>query len=182
LLESLGHHVETVEQPTMGPELLPAMQTMFFGAYAAREIDSLPPLDTLTVWSRMMVEAGRTVTAADYLRAQKAIQVGCRKVVAVFDDLDLLVTPTVAAPPPLVGQFADIDLSRVAELWALTPFTGLWNTTGQPAVSIPWKLDGEGLPVGVHLVARPLDEAMLFRVSAQIEAAHPWGHWRPPVS
>jgi amidase len=94
----------------------------------------------------------------------------------------VLVTPTVAAPPPPVGKYAEPTMAQLAELWGLTPFTAMFNTTGQPAVNIPWCLDPGGLPVGVQIAGRPADEALLIRLSAQLEAAHPWAHWRPPVS
>ena len=61
----------------------------------------------------------------------------------------------------------------------LTPFTSMWNTTGQPASSVPAGFDELGLPVGVQLVGRPWDEATVIRVSAQLEAARPWAHLRP---
>ena len=63
-----------------------------------------------------------------------------------------------------------------------TPFTQVANITGLPAVSLPLSWSGEGLPIGVQLVGRPADEATLFRVSAQVESAHPWRDRRPPVS
>jgi amidase len=69
----------------------------------------------------------------------------------------------------------------LGELWGLTPFTAMFNTTGQPAVSIPWGFDEAHLPVGVQIAGRPADEALLIRLSAQLEQAHPWAHWRPPV-
>jgi amidase len=62
------------------------------------------------------------------------------------------------------------------------PFTAIFNATGQPAASVPWTLDGEGLPVSVQLVGRPSDEATLLSLSTQIEAARPWANRRPLVS
>jgi amidase len=62
------------------------------------------------------------------------------------------------------------------------PFTGIWNMTGQPAVSLPTYWSDDGLPIGVQLMGRPADEATLIRVSAQVEAARPWSDRRPPVS
>ena len=58
----------------------------------------------------------------------------------------------------------------------------MWNLTGQPAVSIPFGFDDDGLPVAAQLVGRPADEATLIHVSAQIETARPWSHHRPPIS
>jgi Asp-tRNA(Asn)/Glu-tRNA(Gln) amidotransferase A subunit family amidase len=62
------------------------------------------------------------------------------------------------------------------------PFTPPWNTTGQPAVSIPLYWDEHSLPVGIQIVGRPADEATLIRLSAQLEEAKPWADRRPPVS
>jgi amidase len=181
LLASLGHHVEEVELPETGDDLLPSMAMMFCASYAAREAE-LPPLDTISQWMVSMIEIGRTVPASAYVSAQTKILDTMRTVVGAFSQWDVLVTPTVAQQPPPVGQFADIDFSNMGQLHALTPFTGLWNTTGQPAVSIPWALDGDGLPLGVQIVGPPAGEALLLQLSSQVEAAHPWADWRPPIS
>jgi amidase len=157
------------------------MATMFCAAYAARE-SQLPPLDTISRWMVSMIEIGRTISAAAYLNAQTKMLDGMRAVADAFAPWDVLVTPTTAQQPPLVGEFADIDFSNMGQLHALTPFTGLWNTTGQPAVSIPWSLDPDGLPLGVQIVGPASGEALLFQLSAQVETAHPWAEWRPPVS
>jgi amidase len=94
----------------------------------------------------------------------------------------LFVSPPVAGPPPVVGSMKDAGIERVMEFWALTPFTALWNTTGQPAASVPVAVDGAGLPVGVQLVGRPADEATVVAVASLVEAERPWKDRRPPVS
>ena len=81
----------------------------------------------------------------------------------------------------MVGALKDFDFSKVQEVFMLTPFTSMWNTTGQPASSVPAGFDELGLPVGVQLVGRPWDEATVIRVSAQLEAARPWAHVRPSL-
>jgi amidase len=58
----------------------------------------------------------------------------------------------------------------------------MFNVTGQPAAVVPWGLDDDGIPLSVQLVGRPFDEATLLSLGAQIEAARPWAHWRPPIS
>jgi amidase len=181
LLSALGHHVEEVELPASSDDLLPSMAMMFCAAYAAREPE-LPPLDTISAWMVSMIEVGRTVTASAYVTAQTRMLEAMRTVVEQFAAWDVLVTPTTAQQPPPVGKFADIDFSNMGQLHALTPFTGLWNSTGQPAVSIPWSLDGDGLPLGVQIVGPPAGEALLVQVASQVEVAHPWADWRPPVS
>ncbi len=127
----------------------------------------------------MLLEMGKGVSAADYVRGMGDLQRRSRDVVAFFDDHDLLLTPTVGKPPPLVGTLKDFDFSKLQEVFMLTPFTSMWNTTGQPASSVPCGFDELGLPVGVQLVGRPWDEATVVRVSAQLEAARPWAHLRP---
>jgi len=61
-----------------------------------------------------------------------------------------------------------------------TPFTAAFNVTGQPAVSLPLHWTDDGLPIGVQLVGPPLGDALLFRISSQLEAARPWSDRRPP--
>jgi amidase len=113
-----------------------------------------------------------------------AVYAESRRVIEWFEDYDVLVTPTVAQPPPPVGLLGpDTDfMAEVPRLFALTPFTAMWNNTGQPAISLPVAMDGDGLPVGVQIVGRPAAEATLVRVGAQVEAARPWRDRRPPIS
>jgi amidase len=62
-----------------------------------------------------------------------------------------------------------------------TPWTAVFNITGQPAIAIPAGLGEDGLPLSVQLVGRPGDEALLYSLAAQIEAARPWADQRPPL-
>ena len=115
------------------------------------------------------------------LRAREAAS--SARVNAIFDDVDVLMTPVSAAGPFRVGQFH----GRGA-LWTLNavasrvPWLGAFNATGQPAASVPAGLDGDGLPMAVQLVGRPNDEATLLSLSAQIETARPWADRRPAMA
>ena len=73
----------------------------------------------------------------------------------------------------MIGALKDFDFSKVQEVFGLTPFTSMWNTTGQPASSVPAGFDELGLPVGVQLVGRPWDEVTVIRVerAARVGAA-----------
>ena len=99
---------------------------------------------------------------------------------------DAVLTPTLAALPAPVGGLRD-DADPAADFEAqkrFTPFTSPYNISGQPAVSLPlgWpEVDGAELPVGVQLVGRPGEEALLVSLAAQLEAAAPWAHRRPPL-
>ena len=116
--------------------------------------DPMPPFESLEPVNQALIEFGRTVDAIRLATANQRIQKAARELVAFFDDYDVLVTPTVAGPPPIIGSYRDPD-NPIAELLnaaALVPFTPPWNTTGQPAVSLPLHTDELGLPVGVQIV------------------------------
>jgi Asp-tRNA(Asn)/Glu-tRNA(Gln) amidotransferase A subunit family amidase len=90
---------------------------------------------------------------------------------------DVLLTPGLATLPVKLG-WIDMMLDDVDEYWrrvfAFSPFTVPFNLTGQPALVLPLGMSAEGLPVAVQCVARYGDEATLFRLAAQLEAARPW--------
>ena len=106
-----------------------------------------------------------------------------RRIVAFWDEYDVLVTPTLAQLPLPVGTIAGAEALEQFRLSALfTPFTPVVNVTGQPAVSVPLTWTDDGVPVGVHVIGRPADEATLLRLSAQLEQARPWRDRRPPLA
>jgi Asp-tRNA(Asn)/Glu-tRNA(Gln) amidotransferase A subunit family amidase len=126
---------------------------------------------------------GDATSAPDYQRAWQDIDRALRPLAAFFDErADVVLTPTVAMAPPLIGEFRN-DEQPIIELiraGSFTPFTSIWNVTGQPAASVPWSFDERALPVGIQLIGRAADEATLFRLSAQLEAARPWADRQPP--
>jgi amidase len=100
------------------------------------------------------------------------------------EDFDLLVTPTIAAPPPRIGELGpgrDDDVAATEKIFGLISFTPQFNVTGQPAVSLPLAWSSEGLPIGVQFVAATAREDLLIRVASQLERARPWSHRRPPI-
>ena len=85
------------------------------------------------------------------------------------DDYDLLLTPTIAEPPPELGSFdspADNPLAGLFRAAGLVPFTPPFNVTGQPGISLPLHWNGDGLPIGVQLVGAYGREDLLIRVAA----------------
>ncbi len=182
LLSSLGHEVIEADPPEWPQEVVED----FLVRWAVRTCgyDPMPPFESLEPVNKALIEFGRTVDAPDFVMRESRIMEASRVLVRFFDDYDVLVTPTVGGPPPIIGSYRDPN-EPIAELLnaaALVPFTPPWNATGQPAVSLPLHWDDQGLPVGVQIVGRPADEATLIRVSAQLEQASPWAERRPPVS
>jgi amidase len=179
LLSDMGH--EIVEDV---PPAFDMTAAMIISAAGLASRSDLPELDQLEAIDAMLVGMGRSAPASELSRVMDHLQLLSRRTVAFFDDYDLLLTPTVAAPPPVVGDFARTLQEaphEVARILDKIPFTPTWNQTGQPAVSIPLSQSDDGLPVGVQLVGRPADEATLIRVSAQLEQAKPWADRRPPA-
>ena len=182
LLERLGHDVVEASPPDWPQEVVEG----FFITWAVRTCgyEPMPPFESLEPVNQSLIEFGRSVSAPTFDMADRKIKRASRQLVAFFDDYDVLVTPTVAGPPPIIGSYRDPDdpIAEFLNAASLVPFTPPWNTTGQPAVSLPMHWDEQGLPVGVQIVGRPADEATLIRLSAQLEEAQPWAERRPPVS
>jgi amidase len=134
------------------------------------------------VWA--FTERGRQFTGPEYLTAVQDLQLASREVARFFVDHDAWLTPMLGEPPVPLGTFAyaggdPFDVRR--RMAAFTPFTYVANVTGQPAMSVPTSWNADGLPIGTQLVGRFGEEALLFRLASQIEAAQPWAIRRPPV-
>jgi aspartyl-tRNA(Asn)/glutamyl-tRNA(Gln) amidotransferase subunit A len=102
---------------------------------------------------------------------------------AFFEKYDLLLTPTIACPPFKVGLDNPTEIAgKPVRDYAWIPFTYPFNMTGQPASSVPCGFTRDGLPIGLQIVGRRLDDATVLRASAAFEAAHPWADRRPPAA
>jgi amidase len=102
------------------------------------------------------------------------LQAVARGLVAFFAEYDLLLTPALGERPVPIGEIHGCGEDPMADLKRsarFTPFTSLWNVTGQPAISIPLGFGDDGLPTAAQLVAKPLGEDTLLQVAAQMEAA-----------
>jgi amidase len=180
LLADLGHEIEDVEPP-ISRDLVPAFEKVWSVLALLMPVDPAEEhlLRPLTRWLR---ERGREVSGHDYAMSLALMQNAARKAIVASTPYDAILTPTLAAPPAGVGELRN-DEDPAADFEAqkrFTPFTAVYNVTGQPAISLPLHWTEGDLPIGVMLVGRPAGEAALLSLAAQIEAARPWTHRHPP--
>ncbi len=119
-------------------------------------------VDGMATSERLRV--GAEVTATRYIHARRELEHIRRFIVRVFDNVDLLITPTVRIPPfPITDLTADLDTARAKEL-AMLHNTRVLNLPGLPTISVPCGFTGSGLPIGMQISGRPGDEATVCRL------------------
>jgi amidase len=208
LLESLGHDVEVSHPAALD---LPDWAVHFISLWSAGVALGLDMWSTRTgeligaddveplTWA--LAELARALPTPALLRSLDWLMRTTRLVAewwqpadgrsargcggAPRNGFDVLLTPTLAEPPVLLGTFdspPDNPMAGFMRAASFTPFTPRFNVTGQPAISLPLAQTQEGLPIGVQLVAAYGREDVLFRVAAQLEEASPWTNRCPPIS
>ena len=191
LCSSLGHEVVEAYPKLNGEQMAPMFMTIWSAGCAwtieggARALGVQPSQDQFEPGTWALYQMGLKQTGAGYMTALTWIQGASREVARFMLDYDVWLTPTLGEPPLPLGSFdspAEHPMAGMARAVQFVPFTPLCNMTGQPAMSVPLYWNEEGLPVGTHFVGRFGDEATLFRLAAQLEAARPWAERRPPVS
>lgn len=210
LLADLGHDVVEDRPTFDGEQVAIDFLTMLVGevaadvAYWEKVIGRAARVGDLEPETAVLVRMGHAVPAVEFALASRRLRTLARQIAPWFGGYDAFLTPTLAQPPLAIGALkpkaAEAVVLRVAQrlpiggllhkvgaldemagrAWAFTPFTAVWNVTGQPACSVPLTWDG-GLPIGVQLVGRFGDEATLFRLASQLEVARPWMDRRPPT-
>jgi amidase len=191
LLAALGHEVVEAAPAFPPPDVLDIFINVF-GPAVALAIDSGvrragrdPSEDEIEPLSAALLARARATPSLGYLGAVAQLQALARGLVAFFADYDVLVTPALGERPLKIGECNGVGehpLRDLARSGRFTPFTSLFNVTGQPALSLPIGFGSDGLPTNVQIVGKPLNEELLLQLAAQIEAAHPWAHLRPPAA
>ncbi|WP_017592397.1 amidase [Nocardiopsis potens] len=181
LLTGLGHEVEEADCPFDA-----SMLQMFSVVWAAMAVAGpVPPEyeDRLRPLTRSLRAKARALSVEDYMRATAGLQLAIRKAMPAMLGYDVLLSPTLAALPAPVGHFdaGNDPEEEFARMTRFTPYTSMFNVTGQPSASVPLHWTPEGLPVGVMLTGRMGEEATLLSLSAQLEGARPWADRRPPL-
>ena len=185
----LGHHVEECNPDVDGEAIVPTFVTLA-AANTIVNLSSHPTAgrpareDEVERITWLTAKMGESISAADYVRAtQTAHRLG-RQMAAFHSQWDVLLTPGLASPAVKLG-WLDMMMDDVEEYWQrvfdFSPFTVWFNLTGQPGMMLPLGQSTSGLPLAVQLVAPFGDEATLFRLGAQLEAARPWFDRKPAL-
>jgi amidase len=180
LLAGLGHEIVDVSPP-FGPDVVPHFETLWYAMATLVPVAEASE-DRLLPLTRYLRGRGQALRASELILAQAYLQLVVRGAWRALGGFDALLTPTLAQPPAPVGYFADVEPPANFERQKqFTPYTAVYNVTGQPAVSLPLHWTADGLPIGVMLAGRMGGEATLISLSAQVEAAAPWQGRHPPL-
>jgi amidase len=189
LLAKLGHHIEE-RAPGLAADPAQVMATIA-GASTALNVRNAEQrfgrkmtdqdFENLTLAS---AHNAQNTNATDYVAAQLSAFHISRALAEFFQSCDVLLCPTLCAPPLRLGELNPMseDLSHIAPiLRRYMPGTSMFNMSGQPSMSVPLAWNSAGLPLGMMFSARFGDEATLFRLAGQLEQERPWRGKLPPV-
>ena len=179
VLRSLGHDVRE-HDPDYG-EIRPLFVPRWLHGIT-EDVEAQAHPEALEPRTRRLGRMGamtgeRAVGWARAREAERARQVG-----RTFEEFDVVLTPTMPHPPQRAGAYMGRGLmSSFDRAGRTVGYTGIWNLTGQPAVSVPAPELHEGLPLAAQIAGRPDDEATLISLAAQLEAEIGWAERRPPL-
>jgi amidase len=191
LLRSLGHEVEEVDPPWQIPgvselfgavfSIHVALQIVYSGMVGGHD----PTADDMEPMSWAIYSLAQSLNALQGKGLEIQLQAFTRQLVEFLEPYDVLLTPALAERPLPLGTLdtaAPDPMSTFTRSGLFTPFTPVFNASGQPGISLPLYQGEDGLPLGVQIVGRPAGEAALLALATQLEAAAPWAGRRAPVS
>jgi amidase len=186
LLEGLGHYVDNARLPALES---PEFTSKFGAVWSTAVLVSLEEME-LVIGRKLTADdvepltwalrnMATSITAASYVQSWMWLHRQARAIAELWRTCDLLLTPTMGEPPPRLGEFSQNPAAPMAPFFRaanLVVFTPIFNVTGQPAISLPLHRNGDGLPIGVQLVAAYGREDLLLRVASQLEQVRPFAH------
>jgi amidase len=188
LLRSLGHDVEEVDPPWQDEGLRALFGTVFSNhialsiAYSGRIAGREPSAAEMEPMSWAIYSMIGKLGAVEGMAAAVQLQGFTRRLVTFLEQYDALLTPALAERPLPLGTL-DTAVPQPMDTFTrsglFTPFTPVFNASGQPAISLPLFEGEDGLPLGVQLAGRPAAEGPLLALASQLEAAAPWAQRRP---
>jgi amidase len=180
LLAGLGHEVEDIDPP-FPVEAVPSFLALWYAMATLAPIAPEQESELLPL-TRYLRDKGMALRASELLFHQAILQGSVRPALQALNQYDAILTPTVALPPRPVGWFDEVEpAENFVRQTQFTPWTALYNLSGQPSVSVPLHWSADGLPIGIMLAGRMGDEATLISLSAQLEGARPWKDRHPPI-
>ena len=194
VLSDLGHDVIDGSPSIDNDMLTDALVTTWAAGMAQRTTVAERALgvtvgpDTVEACSLAMLRHGTSLSGIDLLDGFAKCNAVGRVIGSFFETTDVLLLPAVGKVPWKLGELNQHDASLDHVGWVrklfdrYSPFTAMFNVTGQPAISLPLAWTDDGLPIGVQLVGRYGDEATLLRLAVQLERAFPWADRVPGVS
>ena len=191
LCEELGHQVEEVAPP-LDAAAYGQASFVLIAASVAADVEQRAAATGQTVGPDMLetitlafVEHGRRTSGMDFARANVTMQEIAVGVARFMSGYDVILSPTLGTLPLPIGAIS-LETSADFMTWGrlastFAAFTGFYNGTGQPSMSVPLGTSATGLPIGVMFTGRYAEEPLLFRLAAQLEAAAPWAGRRAPA-
>jgi len=179
-LESLGHEVSQQDPDwgNVGNKITPR-----FLRGVADSVAEVPHPERLERRTRGFGRLGSMLPDSLYERALKGREADARRINAIFDDHDVLMTPVMGGTAIPVRRWEGRGaLYTALGMSRFYPFCIPWNHLGNPAMSLPLGFAADGLPLAVQIIGRPGDESTLLSLAAQLEAERPWADKRPPIS
>lgn len=180
VLASLGHEVSQRDPDWggVGNNITPR-----FLRGVSESVAEVPHPERLERRTRGFGRLGTLLPDALFERALKGREADARRINALFDSHDVLVTPVMGGTAiPIRRWEGRSALHTVLGMSRVYPFCIPWNHLGNPAMSVPTGIADDGLPLAVQIIGRPGDESTLLSLAAQIEAERPWAGRRPPIS
>ncbi len=180
LLRGLGHEVEYVEPPLT--EWLTEVLPRYLKGIESDAASMARP-ERLSRRTRGFARLGSLIPRALLHRALRIEAQVAERYNRVFANADVVMTPTMATPPPAAAQWEGMSALRtLTEMTMVYPYCVVWNATGQPAAAVPAGFTADGLPLSVQLIAKPEQDHLLLSLAAQIEAERPWADRRPALA
>lgn len=179
--QEIGCSVEQVDLDLDNP--YDSFMTIFGANISAANGDMLSKQDRLAQYTVKWLTEGKKITGTEYSSALGQVDIARAKFNDLFEMYDLLLSPAVPITAFPVGDPPSrIGGQEINPFWGYVQFTAIINGIGCPAASIPCGLSRDGLPIGLHIVGRPGDEAAVIAASAAFEEARPWANIRARVS
>jgi Asp-tRNA(Asn)/Glu-tRNA(Gln) amidotransferase A subunit family amidase len=179
-LKRFGCRVEPVDPRWPSP--FECWRTIFFGGIATRLAPYLDRREQIDPGLLAIVDEALTYSPTRFVQAWFDRLAWWEHARRFFTTYDLLLSPTVACPAFRTGIEYPAEIGGVpVTREAASAFTFAFNLTGQPAASVPCGFTRDGLPIGLQIVGRRFDDAMVLRASAALEAVIPWAGARPPL-